>query len=447
MHIDTNYNLKIKMGEGNTTTAPSVRVDYSKVISKTSLDTNAQAYTPETISKATTTTSELELLPRVPLGQSFSRLKIHSIKVANRDTVARTVFLYSEDEGGTEYYFVSGASVPAGATLWVAEDGSMGITPDTAGVLSVGAGSGLSNSGTSTAPILDVNVDGSTLEINSDTLRVKANGIADSHLRQGGARTVIGRSVNSTGNVADINLAADGKFLGSRASAIGAFYPTNVQSKDANYSIVQDDYGTCFVCPTTASRTLTLPSPATVGAGWWCMFKKTSTSTSNTVVIARNGSETIDGRTTSDILIAQYASAIYMTDGTNWFVMSANDRMVVTASGVTSGSSGTYKTGASMDIPPGEWLLTYQYESSATTSITINLIVISDTNNAIGGLNAAGDSRFYVPAPTSSEPHSGCISNYREIYTTTTTRYAVARFDFSGSTPTFSVRLSAQRVG
>lgn len=50
-----------------------------------------------------------------------------------------------------------------------------------------------------------VTVDGVTLEISGGAVRVKADGIGNSHLRNSGALSVIGRSANSTGDPADIS--------------------------------------------------------------------------------------------------------------------------------------------------------------------------------------------------------------------------------------------------
>jgi hypothetical protein len=56
-------------------------------------------------------------------------------------------------------------------------------------------------------------VDSSTIEVSSNVIQVKNNGITDAKLRQSGPRSVIGRSASSTGNVADIQAAADGQIL------------------------------------------------------------------------------------------------------------------------------------------------------------------------------------------------------------------------------------------
>src|SRR5262245_8047400 len=53
------------------------------------------------------------------------------------------------------------------------------------------------------------------------TVSVATNGITDAKLRQGAAVSVIGRSVNSTGNVADIASGANGNVLRRAANVVG----------------------------------------------------------------------------------------------------------------------------------------------------------------------------------------------------------------------------------
>lgn len=62
------------------------------------------------------------------------------------------------------------------------------------------------------------------------TISVTANGITDAKLRQGAATTVIGRSANSTGNVADIAASGDGQVLLQRAGAL-LFAVLNIASE------------------------------------------------------------------------------------------------------------------------------------------------------------------------------------------------------------------------
>lgn len=69
--------------------------------------------------------------------------------------------------------------------------------------------------------VLEVNDDNSTLEINADTLRVKDNGITDAKLRQSAGLSVVGRSANTTGNVADMTASSDGDVLRRSGTTVG----------------------------------------------------------------------------------------------------------------------------------------------------------------------------------------------------------------------------------
>lgn len=73
---------------------------------------------------------------------------------------------------------------------------------------------------------------------------------------------------------------------------------------------------------TGGAFTVTLLSAATAGAGKKYFIMKTD-STANAVTIDGNGSETINGALTR-ALSAQYAYAVIVSDGSNWFVIAAD---------------------------------------------------------------------------------------------------------------------------
>lgn len=77
-----------------------------------------------------------------------------------------------------------------------------------------------------------ITVDGTTITATDGganstyALAVTTNGIGNSQIRQGAATSVIGRSANSTGNVADIAASADGQYLRRSSSALSFGVPT-----------------------------------------------------------------------------------------------------------------------------------------------------------------------------------------------------------------------------
>jgi hypothetical protein len=79
------------------------------------------------------------------------------------------------------------------------------------------------------------------------TIGISANGVGNSELRQSSGLSVIGRSANSTGNVADITGSTDRSVLRVSSSALGFGYPIDVQksggSTYSGYKIVFSSNG------------------------------------------------------------------------------------------------------------------------------------------------------------------------------------------------------------
>ena len=285
------------------------------------------------------------------------------------------------------------------------------------------------------------------------TLVIGANTVTDAMLRQGAARTVIGRSANSTGNVADISLAADGKFLGSRASALGAFYPTQRLSKSTTYALTQDDYGALVDCDTTsAGFTVTLPAPGTVGAGWWCTIRKTNSSTANVVTIARNASETINGASASNTLTSQYAYITLMCDGTNWAVLGVNDYLSssnATPAGIGTAVTNDYADFTSLSVPPGEWDFSggicFILNGGTLTQVVMGISAGTAGNSFTDA--ARGDNFAAAEPPAAAYDKVLTIPSWRKLFTATTTVYLKMRDSFTVQGLNVTGRLSARRVG
>jgi hypothetical protein len=68
---------------------------------------------------------------------------------------------------------------------------------------------------------LSVNADGVGLELSGDDVQLKDDGVTNAKIRESVGLSVIGRSANTTGNVADITSATDGHVLRQSGTSIG----------------------------------------------------------------------------------------------------------------------------------------------------------------------------------------------------------------------------------
>lgn len=152
--------------------------------------------------------------------------------------------------------------------LTLDSDGSTHQLTTLASLATLFAGNGLG----AASSVLSVNVDNSTVEINSDSVRVKDAGITEVKR----SRTVDSSFTTGDTISSDINLVSGG------AGGIN----------------------------------IKLPAPAT---GKMVIVKKID-SAAGTVTVSQNSAETIDG-TSSKILYYQYETLTFVSDGTNWFVI------------------------------------------------------------------------------------------------------------------------------
>jgi len=88
-----------------------------------------------------------------------------------------------------------------------------------------------------------------------------------------------------------------------------------VATKTADYTVTSSDE-VILADATSGDITITLPSAST---GLHYYIKKIDSS-SNKVIVDGDGSETIDGSTTQDI-ISQYDTIEIVSDGTGWYII------------------------------------------------------------------------------------------------------------------------------
>lgn len=161
----------------------------------------------------------------------------------------------------------------ANSSITLSGDTGANQTVSLGDTLAIVGGSGVITTGQSTDQlVIDIKVDNSTVEINSDALRIKDSGITEAKRY----RTVGSSFTNNDTASSDINL----------------------------------------VTGSSGGITIKLPAPA---IGKLVVVKKIDSAV-GTVTVSRNNTETIDGAA-SKILYYQYETLSFVSDGTNWFIV------------------------------------------------------------------------------------------------------------------------------
>lgn len=255
------------------------------------------------------------------------------------------------------------------------------------------------------------------------------------------------------------------------AGTVTSYFPTiqsAVRTTDANYTITTTDGFGYFIINTTASRTLTLPA-ASANAGRVIKVKKTSSSTANTLIISRAGSDTIDGAT-SYTLTQQYDSLTIVCDGSaTWSVISSPIVVpgtipgLVSSSGLTGSTAGTAitagyvgekvsatitaytlttsvadVTGASISLTAGVWRIFYAVSADLTTGATSGNaseanVLITDNANTVVGTSYRGLFIKTVAAVANNTVATLCAEEIVSISATTTYKLRALRADAAGT--------------
>lgn len=166
---------------------------------------------------------------------------------------------------------------------------------------------------------------GSGLEFNGNVLSIADNGVSNAHLRQGAATSVIGRSGNAVGNVADIIATGDRRVLGRQSGQLGFYDVSQVRSTDtqmmrvgwrsttSNTSYTNTDY-LIVVNASGGNVTLTLPELA---QGRVLIAKKIDASANSVTV---SGAQNIDGAA-SKSTTTQYFAFTLIGGDTEWHLV------------------------------------------------------------------------------------------------------------------------------
>lgn len=181
-----------------------------------------------------------------------------------------------------------------------------------------------------------------------------------------------------------------GGTLGSTSVVVMKWAQANniLLSKNVDYTVTDGDNGAVILVDASgANRTITLPA-ATGRSGFKIIVKKADSST-NTVIIDGNASETLDGATTK-VLRIQYQTVALVCDGTGWQIMGegsifeigsngngeyikfANGRMICTFTSSSSTRAITTATGSNFRtaaVQARTWAVAFTALHSAGVSI------------------------------------------------------------------------------
>lgn len=124
---------------------------------------------------------------------------------------------------------------------------------------------------------------------------------------------------------------------------------TAISTKTANYTVLASDQCKVIAVDATSGNiTITLLPAATATSGFKIGIKKTDSS-SNTVTIDGNASETIDGALTF-VLSNQYENVYIISNGTNWYVEDTLTQSIVGTGVKAYQSTGTSLTAGSFVV-------------------------------------------------------------------------------------------------
>jgi len=167
-----------------------------------------------------------------------------------------------------------------------------------------------------------------------------------------------------------------GSVTASMLASSAAFTATVTASKTSAYSAAAGDFVQCD--PSSGGFTVTLPAVAVANRGQAIIVKNT-TSSANTITIAKSGSDTIDGSATSATIAKAYGTKMFVSDGTsNWDIVPVPVMGEIVA---TAGSE------ASHAIEVACSLTDYAGRAMGTTQVLVRTLAVTADK---GDLTAAG---------------------------------------------------------
>lgn len=340
-------------------------------------------------------------------------------------------------------------------------------------------------SGNAATVTTNANLTGPVTSIGNATA-ITNNSVTNSNLRQSAGLSIIGRSANTTGNIADITAGTDGQLLirsgtnlsftsinlSFSSSVVGALAVgnggTGQTTKAAAFDalsptaskgdiIANSGAGNFFVSVGPIGSAIVSNSSSTLGIS----FKTLTSFTQRAVTQATSFTfaNPVSSVTPSSLYIAKTTRGASVV---NWSYSGGNDVLTAvvnfatpspsfTSSTVLSGTAVSVTTNAARNItslvlPPGEWDLTgivsYSGALISGTRFSGTLNIVSQT------AGTAGDNMTETTTPPTSVCYSTCvIPNWKISASVSTTVWLIAQATFTSGTLSAFGRLSGRCTG
>ena len=199
--------------------------------------------------------------------------------------------------------------------------------------------------------------------------------------------------------------------MGFNNATNNLFREQKVVNSAVTYVVLDDDV-IINITDTTAPRTVTLPAPSATNTGKFFVVKDTSGGASSNNITVAGASGNIDGAANYTI-DANYGSAVFYSDGSNYFTQSLGIIPVVSPAAPTRSSLGvsfnssTHNTwvdsGFNIVVPAGTQRLTYNCKGNITNNgagmmimecrlfdVTEGSAVTNSARNLVTACNASG---------------------------------------------------------
>lgn len=256
----------------------------------------------------------------------------------------------------------------------------------------------------------------------------------------------------SAGVANRVAIGINGQFLRAGSSIPGYGWYNQKSVSSANYTILDTDGFDSFLVSTGGSnRTITLPNPAN-NVGRKLFIQRIDTGAGQ-VLIARHGSEKIQGSTCDNALNSPFAYIELYTDGTDWYVCKVWDYHDSGASSLISqGASNAWTQINATAIEPGFWKIeaevNFRKGDNSSSPVGANDFALSTTSASAGTFtDSDGFNSVAIDiANIATMQSNGSTSCFITVSTTGVTWYLNGNSVYTGTAPKWQGTIRAVRI-